>query len=183
MPQSALGASYPVSPVAWNRFFGVAGNHDYHDPLTSSLNLLSGRGDYDSWFMPSSQNSENVVPLAAQYSHESPYNNRNVDYSNPYYDYMLSPINSKGESITSLANFYMFDGHQAAIGNEVAKSANSSQSLAILGTAKSRPNNATWQIAASHYPQFSSAEPDSTIPDWDFAGSGIDLVLDAHIHN
>jgi len=180
IPQTSLGEGLQTSPVNWNRFFGVPGNHDYHDPSTSNYaDIIAGREDYDSWFMPSLTTSANVVPLATNYSMLDPWR-QNESYSNPYYDYRFSPIDSQGNILFDLANFYMIDGYQEAKGN---LGTNSIQSSTILNDARSRPNDATWQIAASHFQNYSSSEGPTTAMDWNFQDNGFDLILGAHVHN
>lgn len=183
--QEPYGAGYPnsipgTSPATYNRFYTVPGNHDYHDPLTSPLNFLAGRADYDQWFMKSIQGSGNVVPLAGPYIFSPPYD-RNDSNGNPYYDYRFSPIDANGNVLPGLANFFMFDGYQDAVGRAGASDL---QATTLLADAASRPNGAFWQIMADHYEPYSSTDG-GNIPNlqWNFAGNGIDLVLVGHVHN
>jgi hypothetical protein len=196
--QESYGANYPngipsTPPASYNRFFTVPGNHDYHDPTTSNLNITAGRGEtlvygngFDQWFLPSIQGSAAVTPLASTYVNTAPYSDSYSSIfggNSPYYDYLLKPIDSSGNVLAGLANFYMIDGYQDVNGSTGA-GPTGAQAQAILGTASSRPDNAIWQIAVSHYETFSSTDG-GNLPgmNWDFADNKIDLVMAGHVHN
>lgn len=186
VPQESYGNDYPDSipgtpPKTYNRFFGAPGNHDYHDPFTSRFNILAGRGDYDAYYMPSitgAQASANVVPLAGPYVFSPPFNQGDSN-GNPFYDYRFSPIDANGTVHPDLANFYMIDGYQAAIGNADGTSL---QAQTILAVAATRPGGAAWQLTGDHFQPFSSSGSIQNMQ-WDFAGNKIDAVLAGHVHN
>lgn len=186
VPQESYGNDYPTSipgtpPKTYNRFFGAPGNHDYHDPFTSSLNFLASRADYDAFYMPSitgAQASANVVPLAGPYVDSPPFNNAGSN-GNVFYDYRFSPIDANGTVHPDLANFYMMDGYQAAIGNADGSSL---QAQTILGDAATRPGGAAWQLTANHFQSYSSSGSLENMQ-WDFAGNKIDAVVAGHVHN
>lgn len=186
VPQETYGNDYPTSipgtpPNTYNRFFGVPGNHDYHDPFTNSKNVLASRADYDAFYMPSvtgSQSSANVVPLAGQYVSSAPFNLAGSG-GNPFYDYRFSPIDATGTVHPDLANFYMIDGYQAAIGNADGSSL---QAQTILADAATRPGGAAWQLGADHFQPFSSSGGIQNMQ-WNFAGNKFDAFLAGHLHN
>ncbi len=186
VPQESYGNDYPTSipdtpPKTYNRFFGAPGNHDYHDPFTSSLNFLASRADYDAFYMPSitgAQASANVVPLAGPYVFSAPFNKGDSN-GNPFYDYRFSPIDANGTVHPDLANFYMTDGYQAAIGNADGSSL---QAQTILADAATRPGGAAWQLFGDHFQPFSSSGSIENMQ-WDFAGNKIDAVVAGHVHN
>jgi hypothetical protein len=192
-------------PQTYNRFFDIPGNHDMgmvYSADNTTWNFIN-RKSFDLFFGKAIRESKAVTPLAGSYYNQFPYNYVARDYyahpidyhSDQYYDYLFHPINASGTVLSKLANFYMVDanlsGEPTTSGTIITKGSylsgpNSAQAQSILATAKSDPNGAPWQFFASHYEQYSSTADDQrgiANMRWNFAGSGIQVVLGGHVHN
>jgi hypothetical protein len=194
-------------PKTYNRFFEVPGNHDLglvegsHVPQWTDKAFVEAidRKSYDKFWGPATRRSPAVTPVAGSYYNQYPYNYNApssitsfypIDYrSDQYYDYLLHPINSSGKVMKNLANIYMVDadlsGEPTSDGTYFSKK-DSPQAESILALAKTDPNGAPWQFFASHYEPYSSSkgEPGGIANmQWNFAGSGIQVVLAGHVHD
>ena len=203
-----------VERKKYNRFFTAPGNHEVGMSGGVGFMEASGRRDWshDAYYKAALEHSKArgaVTPLAAPYVYKG--DGLYYDYSYgtawmpstyfktkegamlpSYYDYLLNPLNSKGDVLNKLSNIYMVDRNVAAYGTKNSafaawkkknpKAVLDPQADFLMKEAKKRDKDVPWQIFVSHY-QTKSSESNLEQLNLPFFANGIDLVIGSHVHN
>ena len=203
-----------VERKKYNRFFTAPGNHEVG--MSSGVGFMeaSGRRDWshDAYYKAALEHSKArgaVTPLAGSYVYKGDGLFYDYSYRTPwmpstwfkakegamdpaYYDYLLNPLNSKGDVLNKLSNIYMVDRNVAAYGvknsafaawrKKNPKAVLDPQADFLMKEAKKRDKSVPWQIFVSHY-QTKSSESNLEQMNLPFFANGIDLVIGSHVHN